>query len=129
MEKQFETLARRVEMLEKMRENDLEKINENNIKLTEIIFELKNITYRIGELTSNLEKSISRSEKQKKVDHDVIYERISNLEGLYKALDEELDQRTINQKAETLDKIKWRITVLLLSALVSGIISSFVILQ
>lgn len=123
MDKQIEALDKRITKLEEFRENDLEKINENNLKLTEIVLELKNITNKIGELASNWEKALKRTESDKNQEHVNINNRISELEENYKKLDEELDQRTINKDAEMLSKIKWQILVLVLSAIVSGTIS------
>ena len=127
MEKQIEALDKRITKLEEYRDNDLEKINENNLKLTEIVLELKNITTKIGELADNWEKALKRTETDKNQEHISINNRISELEENYKKLDEELDQRTVNKDAEMLDKIKWQIIVLVIGAIVGGIISAITI--
>lgn len=124
MDRQIEALDKRITFLEQHRELDLEKINENNLKLAEIVNELKNITYKIGDLAENWEKALQRTEESKKEEHININRRIKELENNYKKLDEELDQRTINKDAELLDKIKWQIIVLIIGAIVGSIISS-----
>lgn len=123
MEKEIKLLDKRITLLEEHRENDLEKINDNNIKLTEILAELKIITHEINEISANWEKTIKENKADTKEEHNAIDNKILVLESNLKKLENELHERTINKDAETLNKIKWQIVTLVLTAIVSGIIS------
>ena len=124
---------RRISKLEEQRETDYAKINEHNTNLATIVVKLESITNQLATLTTNWKEAINRSNERQQEAHDNINKRIEHLEKGYETLGEKLEKnyesleseitdRTIGKNSETLEKIKWVIISVIVTAIISFMI-------
>lgn len=133
-------LERRVDILEKNRENDIKMLNEHNTNLATIILKLENITKSLETVTSNFKEAINRSNARNEEERENINRRISTLEKNFdklntkfesesKSLEQTIDERTIRKNSNNYDKIKTTIITAVVTALATSIIGAIIVIM
>lgn len=133
LENRVTECERRLLVLEKFREKDLEEINASKLELSGAIKDLKHLTEAINGLPDKLEEAITKSIDMQKQEHAKMYESINSLKEEYKEIKEEvdnfkitLDERTIGQNSKNYDKIKSTIVTVIITAVVTAVASKFI---
>lgn len=130
-------LERRVDILEKNRENDIKMLNEHNTNLATIILKLENITKSLETVTSNFKEAINRSNARQEEERELINKRISTLENNFdklntrfenesKTLETTINERTVNKNSDNYDKIKVTIISVIVTAIVTSMIAAII---
>lgn len=130
-------LERRVNILEKNRENDIKMLNEHNTNLATIILKLENITKSLETVTTNFKEAINRSNARQEEERELINKRISTLENNFdklntrfenesKTLETTINERTVNKNSDNYDKIKITIISVIVTAVVTSMIAAII---
>lgn len=121
---------RRILVLEKFREKDLELNSETKNDVGMAIAKIDDLISTVKELPDNINESLKKSLELMKKEHEAIARDFSNLQKDYSNLKETteqkfvelknlIDERTVDKEAENYSKIK----VTIITAIITGIIS------
>lgn len=121
---------RRILVLEKFREKDLELNSETKNDVGMAIAKIDDLISTVKELPDNINESLKKSLELMQKEHEAIARDFSNLQKDYSNLKETteqkfvelknlIDERTVDKEAEDYSKIK----VTIITAIITGIIS------
>lgn len=130
LEKRVEECERRILVLEKFREKDLEINYQTKDDVSKAIIKMEDLIETVKTLPEDIEKSLTNSLELMKKEHESMMTSISGLQVNYQEFKKEtenkisqlenlIDERTVDKDAKTYSNIK----ITIVTAIITGIIS------
>ena len=130
LEKRVEECERRILVLEKFREKDLEINYQTKDDVSKAIIKMEDLIETVKTLPEDIEKSLTNSLELMKKEHESMMTSISGLQVNYQEFKKEtenkisqlenlIDERTVDKDAKTYSNIK----ITIATAIITGIIS------
>lgn len=137
LEKRVEECERRILVLEKFREKDLEINYKTKDDVSKAIVKMEDLIDTVGKLPADIEKSLTKSLDLMKKEHESMISSIDGLQKNYQEFKEEtenkieelqklINERTVIQDSKDFNKIKMTIVTAILTGIVSFIIGLLV---
>lgn len=130
LEKRIEECERRILVLEKFREKDLEINYKTKDDVSKAIIKMEDLIETVKTLPEDIEKSLTNSLELMKKEHESMMTSISGLQVNYQEFKKEtenkilqienlIDERTVDKDSKTYSNIK----ITIATAIITGIIS------
>ena len=137
LEKRVEECERRILVLEKFREKDLEINYKTKDDVSKAIVKMEDLIDTVGKLPADIEKSLTKSLDLMKKEHESMMSSIDGLQKNYREFKEEtenkieelqklINERTVIQDSKDFNKIKMTIITAVITGIVSFIIGLLV---
>lgn len=137
LEKRVEECERRILVLEKFREKDLEINYKTKDDVSKAIVKMEDLIDTVAKLPADIEKSLTKSLDLMKKEHESMMSSIDGLQKNYQEFKEEteskieelqklINERTVIQDSKDFNKIKMTIVTAILTGIVSFIIGLLV---
>ena len=137
LEKRVEECERRILVLEKFREKDLEINYKTKDDVSKAIVKMEDLIDTVAKLPADIEKSLTKSLDLMKKEHESMMSSIDGLQKNYQEFKEEtenkieelqklINERTVIQDSKDFNKIKMTIITAILTGIVSFIIGLLV---
>ena len=137
LEKRVEECERRILVLEKFREKDLEINYKTKDDVSKAIVKMEDLIDTVGKLPADIEKSLTKSLDLMKKEHESMMSSIDGLQKNYREFKEEtenkieelqklINERTVIQDSKDFNKIKMTIITAIITGIVSFIIGLLV---
>lgn len=134
---EFEEVKRRILVLEKFREKDLEHSTKTKSDVGLALEKIENLIDTVKDLPENIEQSISKSFELMKKEHESIYQKFDEFQKDQDEYKKETDQKiqklqelieesTTKKDAKTFNNIKEKILTIVVTAIVTAIISAII---
>ena len=133
LKEQYKEHERRISILEKRMDDSEKRVYEHTTNLATIILKLENIAKSLEKITNNWKEAVNRSNARQQEEHEMINNKITNLEKNVEALNTKLesntkslentiDERTILKDNKSYDSIKSDIVKLIVSTVLGFIL-------
>ena len=137
LEKRVEECERRILVLEKFREKDLEINYKTKDDVSKAIVKMEDLIDTVGKLPADIEKSLTKSLDLMKKEHESMMSSIDGLQKNYREFKEEtenkieelqklINERNVIQDSKDFNKIKMTIITAIITGIVSFIIGLLV---
>lgn len=137
LEKRVEECERRILVLEKFREKDLEINYKTKDDVSKAIVKMEDLIDTVAKLPADIEKSLTKSLDLMKKEHESMMSSIDGLQKNYQEFKEEtenkieelqklINERTVIQDSKDFNKIKMTIVTAIITGIVSFIIGLLV---
>lgn len=137
LEKRVEECERRILVLEKFREKDLEINYKTKDDVSKAIVKMEDLIDTVAKLPADIEKSLTKSLDLMKKEHESMMSSIDGLQKNYQEFKEEtenkieelqklINERTVIQDSKDFNKIKMTIITAIITGIVSFIIGLLV---
>lgn len=137
LEKRVEECERRILVLEKFREKDLEINYKTKDDVSKAIVKMEDLIDTVGKLPADIEKSLTKSLDLMKKEHESMMGSIAGLQKNYQEFKEEteikieelqklINERTVIQDSKDFNKIKMTIITAIITGIVSFVIGLLV---
>lgn len=137
LEKRVEECERRILVLEKFREKDLEINYKTKDDVSKAIVKMEDLIDTVAKLPADIEKSLTKSLDLMKKEHESMMSSIDGLQKNYQEFKEEtenkieelqklINERTVIQDSKYFNKIKMTIVTAIITGIVSFIIGLLV---
>lgn len=134
---EFEEVKRRVLVLEKFREKDLEHNTETREDVGIALQKMDNLIDTVKKLPEDIEQSISKSFELMQKEHESIYQKFNEFQKNQEEYKKETDQKiqelqdlieenTTKKDAKTFNGIKEKIITVAVTAIVTAIVSAII---
>lgn len=137
LELRLDEVERRVLVLEKFREKDLEHNTETREEVGIALQKMDNLIDTVKKLPEDIEQSISRSFELMQKEHESIYQKFNEFQKSQEEYKKETDQKiqelqdlieenTTKKDAKTFNNIKDKIITVAVTAIVTAIVSAII---
>lgn len=137
LEKRVEECERRILVLEKFREKDLEINYKTKDDVSKAIVKMEDLIDTVAKLPADIEKSLTKSLDLMKKEHESMMSSIDGLQKNYQEFKEEteikieelqklINERTVIQDSKDFNKIKMTIITAIITGIVSFVIGLLV---
>lgn len=137
LELRLDEVERRVLVLEKFREKDLEHNTETREEVGMALQKMDNLIDTVKKLPEDIEQSISKSFELMKKEHESIYQKFNEFQKSQEEYKKETDQKiqelqdlieenTTKKDAKTFNNIKDKIITVIITAIVTAIVSAII---
>lgn len=134
---EFEEVKRRIIVLEKFREKDLEHNTETREEVGVALQKMDNLIETVKKLPEDIEQSISKSFELMQKEHESIYQKFNEFQKSQEEYKKETDQKiqelqdlieenTTKKDAKTFNSIKEKILTVAITAIVTAIVSAII---
>lgn len=137
LELRLDEVERRVTVLEKFREKDLEHNTETREEVGIALQKMDNLIDTVKKLPEDIEQSISKSFELMQKEHESIYQKFNEFQKNQEEYKKETDQKiqelqdlieenTTKKDAKTFNDIKEKIITVAVTAIVTAIVSAII---